>query len=150
MNSWIMKILLNCYPPYLGAGVRVCYLSKDYRKIKVKLPLRFFNRNYFGTHFGGNIYSMVDPFYVIMLVNNLGKDFIVWDKFATIEFLKPGKTTLYAEFNLDEKTIEEIKSKTKDGSTYYPEFKIDIKDSEGNIIARVYKTLYVRRKKPSQ
>lgn len=127
--------------------MKVKYISKDFRYIKVELPLRFYNKNYFGTHFGGNIYSMVDPFYVIMLVNNLGRDYIVWDKSATVEFLRPGKGTLYAEFVLDDNTIAEIRSKTSDGSTCYPEFQIDIKDGHGSTVARVFKTLYVRRKR---
>ncbi len=145
MKHTLMKIILNFYPPYIGAGVRVYYISADFRHIKVKLPLRFFNRNYFGTHFGGNIYTMVDPFYVIMLVNNLGKGYIVWDKSAKIEFISPGKSTLYAEFFLDQKTIEEIKMKTADGSVYYPQFQIEIRDISGSIVARVHKILYVRK-----
>jgi acyl-coenzyme A thioesterase PaaI-like protein len=141
-----MKLLLNLYPPYLGAGVRVYHISKDYRHIKVKMPLYFFNRNYFGTHFGGSIYSMTDPFYVIMLVNNLGKDYIVWDKSAEIEFLKPGKGTLYADFFLTEEELDLIRSNTQNGKRFYPEFWVEVRDEAGDQVARIKKTLYVKRK----
>src|SRR2546429_7301474 len=63
---------INLYPPYLGASVRVTHISDDFRRVEVEMPLRFYNRNYFGTHFGGSLYSMCDPFYVLMLANILG------------------------------------------------------------------------------
>jgi hypothetical protein len=82
---------INFYPPYLGAGVRVTHIADDFRHIEVEMPLRFYNRNYFGTHFGGSLYSMCDPFYVLMLANILGPDYIVWDKAANIRFKSPAK-----------------------------------------------------------
>ena len=92
---------INLYPPYLGASVRVTYLSDDFRRVEVEMPLRFYNRNYFGTHFGGSLYSMCDPFYVLMLANILGPDYIVWDKAANIRFKKPGKGVMKAIIRTD-------------------------------------------------
>lgn len=85
-----LRWALNFYPPYLGAGVRVRHISADLRLVRVKMVLRWYNRNYVGTQFGGSLYSMVDPFFVLMLMENLGPDYIVWDKAANIEFVSPG------------------------------------------------------------
>jgi acyl-coenzyme A thioesterase PaaI-like protein len=101
---------INLYPPYLGAAVRVTHISDDFRRIDVTMPLRFYNRNYFGTHFGGSLYSMCDPFYVLMLANILGHDYIVWDKAANIRFKKPGKGVMKASFQLTEEKIAEIRA----------------------------------------
>ncbi len=146
MNHRMFRWLLNIYPPYLGAGVRVRRVSPDFREILVEMPLRFFNRNYVGTHFGGNLYAMVDPFYMLMLIKNLGPNYIVWDKAATIDFVKPGRGTVRAHFRLEEKVLEEIKEKVKDGGKYQPTFTVQVLDSQGDVVARVEKVLYVRKK----
>ena len=101
---------INFYPPYLGASVRVMHISEDFRRVEVEMPLRFYNRNYVGTHFGGSLYSMCDPFYMLMLINILGPDYIVWDKAATIRFRKPGKGLMKATFELTEEKIAEIRT----------------------------------------
>jgi hypothetical protein len=78
-----MRRLLNLWPPYLAAGIKVNYIAEDLKKVSVSMPLKFRNKNYAGTHFGGSLYSMVDPFY--MLIKILGKNYIIWDKSATID-----------------------------------------------------------------
>ena len=52
-----MKFGLNLYPPYLLAGVRVTSIAPDWRELHVSLKLRWFNRNFRGTHFGGSLYE---------------------------------------------------------------------------------------------
>jgi len=86
-----LKQLLNIYPPYLGAGVRVTYISKDWRELHVSMSMHWFNRNAVGTHFEGSLYAMVDPHLMLLLMKLLGKDYWVWDKSATIEFIKASK-----------------------------------------------------------
>ncbi len=146
MNHHMFRLLLNIYPPYLGAGVRVRHVSPDFREIVVEMPLRFFNRNYVGTHFGGSLYAMVDPFYMLMLIKNLGPDYIVWDKAASIDFVKPGRGTVRAHFRLEEKVLEEIKERVKEAGKYLPTFTVPVVDRHGDVVARVEKVLYVRKK----
>src|SRR3954471_228439 len=93
-----MRTVLNLYPPFLGAGIRVKRLDPDWRTIEVEMKLRRWNTNYVGSHYGGSLYSMTDPFYMLMLIENLGRDYIVWDKSATIRFRRPGKGTVVAKF----------------------------------------------------
>jgi hypothetical protein len=105
-----LKRLLNFYPAFLGAGIRARHVAEDFRLVEVEMPLHFWNRNYVGTHFGGSLYSMCDPFFMIMLINNLGPDYIVWDKAATIRFKRPGKGTMKACFRLPEERVGGIRS----------------------------------------
>ena len=86
-----MRWFMNLWFPFLGAGIRVTRLQSDWKAIDVEMKLRSWNSNYVGTHYGGSLYSMTDPFYMLMLIENLGRDYIVWDKAATIRFRKPGK-----------------------------------------------------------
>src|SRR5262245_164335 len=101
---------LKWYLPFLGAGIRVHHISDDLRTIEVHMPLRFWNRNYVGTHFGGSLYAMCDPFFMLILANHLGPDYIVWDKAAAIRFKKPGKGTVKAIFSITSERIAEIRA----------------------------------------
>src|SRR5215471_9526477 len=138
--------MINFYAPYLGAAVRVTRISDDFRDVEVEMPLRFYNRNYVGTHFGGSLYSMVDPFYMLMLINILGPDYIVWDKAANIRFKKPGKGVMKATFELTEEKIAEIRAAAETQPKVEPLFQVLIKDEEGNVVAEVDKLLYVKKK----
>jgi hypothetical protein len=145
-----LKRWVNLYPPYLGAAVRVTHVSSDFRHVEVEMPLRFYNRNYVGTHFGGSLYSMVDPFYMLMLINILGPDYIVWDKAANIRFKKPGKGVMKATFELTEEKIAEIYAAAETQSKVEPLFQVLVKDEEGNVVAEVDKLLYIKKKTKEQ
>jgi hypothetical protein len=142
-----LKRWVNLYPPYLGAAVRVTRISSDFRHVEVEMPLRFYNSNYVGTHFGGSLYSMVDPFYMLMLINILGPDYIVWDKAATIRFKKPGRGVMKATFELTEEKIAEIRAAAEVQPKVEPQFQVLIKDEEGNVVAEVDKLLYIKKPK---
>lgn len=138
--------MFNLYPPYLGAGISITYISKDYKIFDVKMPLRFYNKNYFGTHFGGSLYSMCDPFFAIILTKNLGREYIVWDKSAFIKFIKPGRSTVNAHFHISKEKIHEIKQLVDVNGKTEAIFSVDVEDEEENIIAQVEKVVYVRKK----
>ena len=117
-----------------------------YRSADVEMRLRPWNRNYVGTHYGGSLYSMTDPFYMLMLMENLGRDYIVWDKAASIRFRKPGKGTVRAEFRLTEQQLDEIRSRLVSQEKYEPVFQVEVRDEAGNLIAEVEKVIHIRRK----
>src|SRR5215467_13476475 len=137
---------VNLYPPFLGAGIRVKHVSTDMKSIDVEMKLRWWNANYVGTHFGGSLFAMIDAFHMLMLMANLGRDYIVWDKAATIRYRKPGKGTVRAEFRLTDAQLDDIRGKLKTLPKYEPTFKVEVKDEQGTVIAEVDKLLYVRRK----
>lgn len=132
------------YPPYLGMGVRVRSFRDDFTRFEVELRARWYNRNLFGTHFGGSLYSMCDPFFVFIVTMNLGRGYIVWDKSATIEFLAPAKGTILGVFEISKDRLEEIRAEVdKLGKNTY-HFEADLVDEAGRAVARVSKEVYVR------
>lgn len=137
---------LRIWPPFRGAGIRVTHIAEDFRSIDVEMPLRFWNRNYVGTHFGGSLYSMCDPFFMVMLIENLGPGYIVWDKAATIRFKKPGKGLVKAQFRLSAERVQEIRAQADTQGKIEPQFQVAVTDAEGNVIAEIDKLLYVRKK----
>lgn len=141
-----LRWALNLYPPYLGAGIRVRHISADFKRVQVKMGLGWYNRNYVGTQFGGSLYSMTDPFFMLMLMENLSRDYIVWDKAASIDFIAPGKGPVFAEFSIDDGLLDTIRARTAEGEKYLPELQVDVRDGTGALIAKVHKTLYVRLK----
>ena len=141
-----LRWLLNLYPPYLWSGVRVRALSADFRYIRVELGLHFYNRNYVGTHFGGSLFSMTDPFYMLMLLHNLGPAYIVWDRSATITFRKASKARVSAVFRLDEAVLDELRVAASSGEPVLRTWKVEVREADGDVVAEVEKTLYVRLK----
>jgi acyl-coenzyme A thioesterase PaaI-like protein len=137
--------MFNLYPPYLGAGVRV-RVSPDLRTFHVRMRLRFWNRNYVGTHFGGSLYSMCDPFFMLILFKALGPGYIVWDKQATIRFRRPGRGTVNATFHIPQERIDEIRAAADAAGKTEPVFRVDVLDEAGEVVAEVEKLLYVRKK----
>ena len=143
-RRWLIR-LLNLYPPYFGAGIRV-RTSPDRRTFEVRMGLRFWNRNYVGTHFGGSLYAMCDPFFMLILIEHLGREYVVWDKAATIRFRRPGKGPVRATFHVPEERVAEIRAAADRDGKVEPTFRVDVIDEQGQVIAEVEKLLYVRRK----
>jgi len=146
MKPGFLKLLINLYPPYWGTGISVKRISSDFREVFLQMKMRGYNRNYVNTHFGGSLYAMTDPFYMIMLMHILGKEFVVWDKAAHIDFMKPSRGTVSARFLINEEQIEKIKNNTLNGQKYFAELSVDIENEAGEKVAQVNKTLYIRRK----
>ena len=144
-----LKRIINIYPPYLGAGIRVDHISEDWKELRVSMGLRWFNRNIVGTHFGGSLYAMIDPHVMLLLMQLLGKEYIVWDKAASIEFIKASKKDLSAVIRISDQIIEEIKQKTENGQKYLPTFTIEIRDEDGELVATAEKVIYVRKRAAS-
>ena len=144
----LLKRLLNLYPPYLGAGVKVTHIREDWKELHVSMARRWYNRNAVGTHFGGSLYSMVDPHLMLLLMQLLGDAYRVWDKSARIEFIKASKSRVKAVISISDEVLEAIKRQTKDGDKYFADFMVELMDEEGNLVARVDKTIYIRKLKP--
>lgn len=136
----------NFFPAYRGTGARVVYISDDYREIKIKIPLSWRTRNYVGTIYGGSMYSGIDPIYMLMLIKNLGREYVVWDKAAAIRFKRPGKETLFAEFLLTQKELDEIKEILKTQKSVDRIYNVELKNEAGKIHCRIEKTLYIANK----
>ena len=129
----------------MGAGIRVTRIQADWRELDVEMRLRWWNANYVGTHYGGSLYSITDPFFMVMLIRILGSDYIVWDKAASIRFRRPGRSTVYAKFRVTDEQVNEIREALKAEEKFEREFAIEVKDAEGTVIAEEKKLLHFRR-----
>lgn len=146
LDKKIFLKLVNFYPPYFGAGVKVKKDTHEPEVYHVSMKLSWYNRNYVGVHFGGSLYSMVDPFYMLILMHKLGSDYIVWDKAASIEFKKPGKGLVRASFRIPDEKVLEIKRLVDENGKLEPEFEVDILGERDELVCRVKKTLWVKRR----
>ena len=144
--SRLLRWKFNLFPAYRGSGGRVVYIADDFREVRVKLPLSLRTRNAVGTIYGGSMYGAVDPIYMIMLMRLLGRDYVVWDKSASIRFLKPGRNTLHATFLIDEAELEAVRAATAEGQPADRTYNVDLIDTEGIVYASIEKVIYVRRK----
>ena len=147
MKPGTLRHIFNVWPPFLLSGIHVTEMAADWSFARVELRMRPWNRNYVGTHFGGSLFAMTDPFWMILVKECLGKDYIVWDKAAEIEFVKPGKGTVHAEFRVTDELLDEIRAATKSGEKYLHWCPADVIDAQGDVVARIRKQIYVRRKR---
>lgn len=147
MNARLFRCILNLWPPFRFAGIRTTALRGDFRHARVELRMRPWNRNAVGTHFGGSLFAMTDPFWMLLVMRSLGRDYIVWDRSAEIEFVKPGRGVVHASFDLDDATLAALREATAGGEKALHWFETHVVDGAGEVVARVRKQLYVRRKR---
>jgi acyl-coenzyme A thioesterase PaaI-like protein len=145
-SAHTLRRWVNLWPPFLGAGIRVRHIAPNMKAVDVEMKLRWWNANYVGTHFGGSLFAMTDAFYMLMLMAHLGRDYIVWDKAASIRYRKPGKGTVRAEFRLTDAQPDDIRDKLKTLPKYEPTFHVEVKDESSEVVAVVEKLLHVRKK----
>ena len=149
LETRLLRWKFNLFPAYRGTGARIASISDDFREVRIRLPLSWRTRNAVGTIFGGSMYGAVDPILMIMLIRLLGRDFVVWDKAATIRFLKPGRTTLHATFHIDEAELAAIRAAAAGGAPIDRVYNIELVDGEGSVHATVEKVIYIRRRPSS-
>lgn len=137
---------MNLWPPFLFGGIRVLEIADDWRYARVRLKLAWYNRNYVGSHFGGSLFAMTDPFWMILVLESLGRDYIVWDKAAEIQFVRPGRADVFAEFRVDETLLDDLRRATANGDKALRWCETEIKTAAGEVVAVLRKQLYVRRK----
>ena len=142
-----LRRLMHYWPPYWGTAIRVRYIAADWREVRVEMPLRWYNKNYVGVHFGGSLFAMTDPFHMLMLSNILGSGYRVWDQAAQIRFVSPGRGAVSAHFLISDREIETIVNATAGGAKHLQDFAVDVVGADGTPVAQVVKTLYVRRKR---
>lgn len=147
MKAASLRRLFNVWPPFLFTGIHVRTLSAGWPHARVELRMRPWNRNYVGTHFGGSLFAMTDPFWMIMVMECLGRDYIVWDKAADIEFVQPGRGIVHAELRVTDALLDEIRSASAGGEKFLHWCPVDFINSQGEVVARVRNQLYVRRKR---
>ena len=139
----------NGWPTLSAQGITVVELADDFTRAVIRMELTAENANYMGTAFGGSLFSMLDPFLVIMALNQLGPGYNVWDQAAEITFVSPGKQAVTATVELPVSTIAQLREAAADGAKVLRWFEIPITHDDGSVVARVRRQLYVRQQRPS-
>lgn len=146
-KALLLKHLANLWGPYVLSGIRVTHVAPDFGTLDIRMALRPWNRNYVGTHFGGSLFSMADPWFMVALIQLLGPDYVVWDKSGTIRFLKPARGTVRARFEIPEERVAEIRAGVEAQGKVEPVFVARIVNADGEVVAEVEKLLSIRRRR---
>lgn len=150
LTPHLLKLRINTYAPYVGAGIKIEHISLDQGLCVVSMGLNALNKNIVGTQFGGSLYSMVDPFYMLMLMHQLGSSYVVWDKSSHINFVAPGSSKVTARMKFPSGEIITIQELAKEGDAVFREYEVDIVDEQQKVVATVTKTIYIRLRKHSK
>ncbi|WP_257312262.1 DUF4442 domain-containing protein [Geothrix fuzhouensis] len=143
LRTRLFRWAFNVWPCFRGTGARVAFIASDWSEVRVRLPLSWRTRNYVGTIFGGSLYAGVDPFYMLMLIHRLGPDYVVWDKAASIRFRKPGRSTLFATFRVDEAEVAEIHRLLQDQPKVDRIYPVELRDAQGVVHAEIQKVIHI-------
>lgn len=146
LRTRLTRVAFNFFPCYRRTGARLTYIADDYSEVRVKLPLNWKTRGYWGTIFGGSMYAAIDPVLLVMLARRLGAGYQVWDKAATIEFRKPGRATLYARFRIEETEIDELRRLLAQEPKIERTWRVELVDGAGTVHAAFTKTLHLHRR----
>jgi uncharacterized protein DUF4442 len=148
-ESWRSRLQrwgFNLFPTYRSTGAWITYIADDYREIRIKLPLSWRTKNYVGTMFGGSMYAAGDGVYMVMLIKALGKDYIVWDKSATVRFRKPARATVYGRFVLAPEELDEIRRATAGGDPVERTHHVELTGRDGTVHAEIEWLIHIRRR----
>jgi len=144
LRTRLRRYALNLFPAFWATGGRLVYISHDWREVRLRIPLSWRTRNYVGTMFGGSMYGATDGIHMVMLIHALGPGYVVWDKAATIRFKKPGRSTLYARFLLNDSDIDQLRETLAHQPSTERIFAVDLTGADGVVHATVERTIYVR------
>ncbi|MCD1280172.1 MULTISPECIES: DUF4442 domain-containing protein [Psychrobacter] len=150
LTPHLLKLRINTYAPYVGAGIKIDHIDLDQGLCVVSMGLNSLNKNIVGTQFGGSLYAMVDPFYMIMLMHQLGSSYVVWDKSSHIEFVAPGNSKVTARMKIPSTEITTIQELAKNGEAVFRTYTVDLVDEQQKTVATVTKTIYIRLRKYSK
>ena len=150
LRTKLLRFAFNFFPCYRRTGARLTYVARDFTEVRVKLPLNWKTRGYWGTIFGGSMYAAIDPVLLVMLARRLGPGYSVWDKAATIQFKKPGRSTLYARFSIEDAEIDELRRQLERESKLERTYEIELVDRVGTVHAAFTKTLHLRNRKAGE
>lgn len=146
LKTRTMRWGFNLFPALRRTGGRITFIASDLKYISVKVPLNWKTRNYVGTIFGGCLFGAVDPIYMVMFIKLLGPGYVVWDKSATIQYKSPGRSTVHAEFKIDDDELEYIKNKLDTDGKTHRTYQVELRDKDNNVCASIEKTLFFRNK----
>ena len=141
--------VLRWWPPFVFSGIRVLEIADDWSSARIELRRRWYTANYVGTHFGGSLFAMTDPFWMILVMETLGRGYTVWDKAADIEFIKAVREPVYAQIRVDPVAIAELRSAMASGEKVLRWFETEIRTAAGELVARSRKQLHVRLRRPA-
>ncbi len=139
----MVRLGFNLHPAFRGTGGRVVHVARDLRHIRVRLPLNWKTRNIVGSLYGGSLFAITDGAHPMMLMAALGNGYIVWDKAASIRYRKPGYTTLYADFVLDDAEVAEIRRLLDENHELDRTYTVELKDKHGTVHTVVERTVYI-------
>jgi hypothetical protein len=146
-RSWFYRKMFGLFPCYRRTGVRITFVSPDLHEIHIKLPLNWKTRGYNGTIFGGSMYACIDPIYMTMIAWHLGRDYIAWDRAATIDFRKAGRSALFSRFKLDPADVAAIRSELETTERVERVYDVVLFDSAEVVHASFRKTIVIRKRK---
>lgn len=150
LTAWAMRSperlrrTMNMWPPLAGSGIRITHISEDWRTARIDLNLAVWNANMHGAAFGGTLYATTDFLVGTVLARVLGKDFEVWTRTGTFQYLAPGRDGAYLEVEITHELENWVRETiAEDGYCNVP-FTAVIKNRDGSVVGIGQQSLHAR------
>ena len=147
VSERVLKWAMCLYPPLLFQRIWVKKFHPGFRGVDVKISNSFLNRNYNGSIFGGTIYAATDPFHAILfdqLMQRKGYKVRVWLKSGSIQYLKPGLTSLHFTIKITDEMIAEAEQTIKANKKFVKTYPIELFNKNGELCATALNEVYLR------
>lgn len=134
---------IELYPPFWVMRIKVLELSRDWRTVRIRLPLNILTRNTGGFMFGGCQATLADPI-AALACSRVFKGYSVWTRALTLDFLHEGRTDLELRFAVDASQEEQIRAELAQTGRSTPIFEFGYYLADGTRCTTVHNTVAIR------
>lgn len=145
--KFIVKFVLNIFPPLFFNRIVLKYISDDFSEMKVILKKAIFNINFHKTIFGGSIFSACDPYFPTMYYHifaNKKRKLIVWIKSAEIQYLKPANSSLKIHFKITTENIHMAEKSLNEEGKFEIWHTVEAINKKGIVCAKARMQIYLK------
>jgi acyl-coenzyme A thioesterase PaaI-like protein len=135
--------MLELYPPFWFMRVRVLEMDRDWRHVRIRLPLNAISRNPGGVMFGGFQAALADPIAALACAR-VFRGYSVWTRGLSIDFEQGGSTDLELRFEFPLELETTIRDELARNQRATPSFEYGFHLADGTRCTRIVNTVAIR------
>ena len=135
--------LLEVYPPFVPMRIKVLEIAKDWRSVRILLPLNARSRNPGGVMFGGYQAALADPIAALACAR-VFPGYSVWTRAMSISFDHGGNSDLEMRFSLTPEQETDIRLELEREGRSTPSFEYGYFRTDGVRCTVIRNTVAIR------
>lgn len=140
--------LLQFYPMFLFLGLKI-RITKDFREVYIRIPLRFYIKNNTGVMFGAAMCTASDPF-PALLFQKIFTGTIAFTRSHKLEYMRPAKSAVEMAVKISDEDLQEVATMLDKFGKAEKTFEYFFTDKKGKRVAKVTSVAYLRKVKQTK